>query len=150
MSGPVDMGRVHSFLLFVPAGVEPPPLPWREELHADNPKLARWIQLDGECHGDGKVMPRDLYALVCDGRDPDDVIHAFRTELVLEQSCDEALLVVHRHEEDGCELYTKNGAPLLLAAARTAAPPSLLDAPLVREDALRELVEKKFPPKGKR
>jgi hypothetical protein len=144
MSGPVAKGRVHSFVLFVPSGTAPPPLPWADELHEDNPKVPRWIRLDGECHGDGKVMPRELYALVVDGREPNDVIHTFMHELVLEQTCDEAMLLVHRDLHDGVEVYTKNGAPQLLAAVRTpAAIPSLLAIPITEERALRELVDRR-------
>jgi len=144
MSGPVDPTRAHSFVLFVPSGVAPPALPWAGEISAETPKVSRWVRLDGECHGDGKIMPRELYALVCgEARDPNDVIRSFQ-ELALPLASDEALLLVHRSQHDGVEHYTKQGAPLLLAAARTPAkePTPLLPA-LTSEQALRELVDRK-------
>jgi len=133
-------------VLWVPSGVHPPPLPWADELSPDNAKVARWARLDSESHGDGKIMPRNLYTLVVDGRDPDDVIHAFHNELLLEQACDEAVLMVSRANDDGVELYVRNGAPQLLAAVRgTALPMSLIGSiPIDEEAALRELVDRKL------
>lgn len=150
MSGPVDPLRVHSFVLFLPSGAEPPTLPWADEFSEDNPKLPRWIRLDGECHGDGKTMPRELYGLVCDAkRNPDEIIFGFH-RLALEQSCDEAMLVVHRAFHDDLEQYVKQGAPLLLAAARSPAKHAtpLLPA-LTSEAALRELVDRTVVPTGR-
>jgi hypothetical protein len=145
VSGPVDPTQAHSFVLFLPSGVQPPAIPWADELSPTNPTVPRWLRLDPECHGDRKIMPRELYALVCAAtRDADAIIHAFLHELALPQSCDEALLVVNRANRDDCELYTKQGAPLLLAAVRS---PSREARPLLQQlagdDALREIVERK-------
>lgn len=148
MSGRVNPATAHTFLLFVPSGVEPPAVPWADELSPDNPKAARWVRLDRECHGDGKVMPRELYALVCGAsRDPNDVIHAFQNELALEESCDEAVLIVHRYAHDDVELYTKNGAPLLLAAARTTVIPSLVSGATSIAEIMKLELERRDPRK---
>lgn len=114
------MSSVHNFVLFAPGGAYPPDLPW--EVTPDAPKVARWIRLDSECHGDGKMMEGDLFALVVNGRDPQLVIDAFRdwSERELVAANGEAVLIVRRQSSDHAEVYSsRDGAPRLLGAVRS-------------------------------
>jgi hypothetical protein len=112
---------IHSFVLFIPDGIEPPDLPWAHECTPDNPKAARWQRVDDQVHGDKQVMGPSLYGLVVLGRDPQGVIDAFYNWARRREDGDvlEAVLLLHRHGSKSCETYSSvYGSPRLLAHAR--------------------------------
>lgn len=107
---------IHSFVLFILDGSDPPPLPWAADCEPTSPRVARWQRLDGQVIGDGQVMQASLFGLVIADRDPQSVIDAF---FVWAQQPVKAALILHRHGSEQVEEYdSQAGTPRLLSALR--------------------------------
>lgn len=108
------MSRVDNFLLFSPASDSLPPLPWTAELDPRArgvAKIARWVRLDLDLHGDGACGEVYVWGLVTKERDANAVIDAFMAH---DFGAPGAVLVVKRGEREQTELYYRDApAPAL-------------------------------------